>query len=117
MSGLGLRFTIGPEQFVPFHRTAHRERWKLLAGDPLELHLIHPDGEYEIRSLQTAATIEAGTLRAARLTPGGSRASCMREKAHPSASSDIVFPSAAEILREHPLHADVVRQFTLDGFD
>jgi hypothetical protein len=51
------------------------------------------------------------------LSDGGRRASCMREKGHPSASSDVVSPSAAEILREYPLHADVVRQFTLDGFD
>src|SRR5262245_40695381 len=73
----GGSFRMRPGEVVEFHRLVGcEEAWTLISGGPVELHLIHPDGRYEIRDLSLephragypATTIAQGILRAARLT-------------------------------------------------
>lgn len=106
-------FALGPGEFVPFHRLAVDERWTVASGDALQLHLIHSDGEYEVCLLEPGATavVRGGTLRAARLAPGGRLAVCARE-ANLSRAGLVEVPSGSEILRRHPLHARIVRDLT-----
>ena len=76
----GRSFLIAAGDVLAFHRVGGcDETWTLVAGGPVEVHLIHPDGRHEMRLLSfergavgaTATRIEAGVLRAARLAPGG----------------------------------------------
>lgn len=119
---LGGSFGVGAGDVVAFHRIhGCDETWTLVAGGSIELHLIHPDGRYENRLLAlgpapaggsagaaAATTIEAGSLRAARLAPGASRAALRRAVASGPWPPGIEIPRAAEILRRHPLHRAIV---------
>lgn len=40
-------FMVTEEGFSAFHRLQTDELWHFYTGDPLRLHLIHPDGRYE----------------------------------------------------------------------
>ena len=117
----GDTFSLGPGEAMAFHCVqGSDEAWTVVAGGPLELHLIHADGSYELRLLSidrnaveaSTTTIEAGSLRAARLAPGGRRALFRRAAApgHRTGVWDV--PGAAEILRRHPLHRAIILDLT-----
>jgi predicted cupin superfamily sugar epimerase len=112
-----------PGDVVEFHRvTGCEEIWMLHAGGPVELHLIHPDGRYEIRDLSLdlhraghpATTIGSGILRAARLVSPARSATLQRSIAPGQRLEQIDKPGAAEILREHPLHEAIIMDLTSD---
>jgi predicted cupin superfamily sugar epimerase len=112
-----------PGDVVEFHRvTGCQEIWMLHAGGPVELHLIHPDGRYEIRDLSLdlhragspATTIGPGILRAARLAAQAPGAMLQRSIAPGQQLRQIEKPGAAEVLREHPLHEAIIMELTSD---
>ena len=113
-------FGIGVGDVLAFHRVrGSDETWTLVAGGPLELHLIHPDGCHETRRLAPgsdrsarATTIDAGSLRAARLAPGAVPALVRRAVGSGKRAFRIEFPSSEEILRRHPLHRAIVLALT-----
>ena len=117
----GVSGRVGSCEAVAFHRVlGGDETWSVVAGGPLELHLIHADGRYELRvlSLDTDAagasttTIEAGSLRAARLARGGRRALFRRAAAPGHRIGVWDAPDPAEILRRHPLHRAIILDLT-----
>ena len=117
----GDTFSLGPSEAIAFHRVlGSDETWTVVAGGPLELHLIHADGSYELRVLSidrdpagaSTTTIEAGSLRAARLAPGGRRALFRRAAAPGHRTGERDVPGAAEILRRHPLHRAIILDLT-----
>lgn len=117
----GVSCRVGPCEAVAFHRVlGGDETWSVVAGGPLELHLIHADGRYELRVLSldpdavggSTTTVEAGSLRAARLARGGRRALLRRAAAPGHRSGVREVPDPAEILRRHPLHRAVIRDLS-----
>lgn len=117
----GDTFSLGASEAMAFHRVlGSDETWTVVAGGPLELHLIHADGSYELRVLSidrgpagaSTTTIEAGSLRAARLAPGARRALFRRAAARGHRTGEPEVPEAAEILRRHPLHRAIILDLT-----
>ena len=119
----GGSFRMMPGDVVEFHRiTGCEETWTLVSGGPVELHLIYPDGRYEIRDLSLdphragypATTIAPGILRAARLASLARGAALQRSIGQGQEVQQIEKPRAAEILREHPLHEPIIMELTSD---
>jgi predicted cupin superfamily sugar epimerase len=106
--------TLEPGEFVPFHRLKVEESWSVAAGDPVQLHLIHTDGEYQVRTVDTGPSlvVPSNSLRAARLVPGGRMAIYARRALTELLPGLVEVPSASDILREHPLHESIVRELT-----
>jgi predicted cupin superfamily sugar epimerase len=107
------------DEFSAFHRVVGTdETWELREGGPLEVHVIRRDGCHEKRRLSLEAggirteTIERGTLRAARLAPGARMARVARLPRTQLDGLVREFPTAREIVREHPLHEAVVLELT-----
>jgi predicted cupin superfamily sugar epimerase len=46
--GTSIYFLLPATSFSAFHRIHSDELWHFHAGDPLELHLLHPDGRHEV---------------------------------------------------------------------
>jgi predicted cupin superfamily sugar epimerase len=60
-----------------FHKLKHDEMWHFYAGDPIQLHLIYPDGKYQkvvlgdcVNNVQFV--IPKGVWQAGEIVPGGS---------------------------------------------
>jgi cupin superfamily protein DUF985 len=113
-------FLIAAGEMLAFHRIGGcGETWTLVAGGPVEVHLIHPDGRHEMRLLSidrdgsaVSAAIAPGVLRAARLAPGGMPARLRRSGGSERSRACVEFPRAADILRQHPLHRGIVLDLT-----
>jgi predicted cupin superfamily sugar epimerase len=114
-SGFSIRIATG--QVLSFHSVRGTdETWALVAGGPVEVHLIHADGRHELRLLSLDAhsagasrtTIEAGSLRAARLVPGARDARLERAASPGHRPGAMEVPEVAEILRRHPLHRGII---------
>jgi predicted cupin superfamily sugar epimerase len=117
----GRSFLIAAGDMLAFHRVGGcDETWTLVAGGPVEVHLIHPDGRHEMRLLSidrdasavSATAIAPGVLRAARLAPGGMPARLRRSGGSERSPACVEFPRAADILRQHPLHRGIVLDLT-----
>ena len=75
-------YSAQPRSFSRFHRLTCDESWSFYEGDPLELHLIAPDGTYRRVVLgpcreagqEYQHTIPAGTWQAGQLVEGGTYA-------------------------------------------
>lgn len=108
------RLLLRPGEIVPFQRMEREETWRVLRGDPVEIHLIHADGSYEKRVLDAGGRlrIAAGSLRAARLVAQGRSAEILRRVARGPGSKEPEIPLASRILREHPLHETILRGLT-----
>jgi predicted cupin superfamily sugar epimerase len=104
---------LRPGEVVAFHDLrGRRESWRVDAGGPVELHLIHADGRHERHLLEpsprggtAAVAVDPGCLRACRVAAGGVAALIRRVA---GTSADIDIPEAAEILRRHPLHRAII---------
>ena len=48
-------FLLDSASFSAFHRLASDEAWHFYHDSPLDLHLIHPDGHYECRTMGEGA--------------------------------------------------------------
>ncbi len=99
---------------------ASDETWHFYEGDPLELHLIHPDGDcYELRLLTAdldrgtpQTTVLAGSWQAARVAVDGqwSLGGCTVAPGFDFA--DFELPAAATIIAAHPAHETIIRALT-----
>jgi predicted cupin superfamily sugar epimerase len=71
--------TAAPGSFSDMHRLPTDEIWHFYLGDPVELLLLHPDGQDELVVLggdvlggqRVQTTVPSGTWMGARLRPGG----------------------------------------------
>jgi predicted cupin superfamily sugar epimerase len=117
--------------FSAFHRvTCSDEIWHLYAGGPLELHVIHADGEYERRILSVdvlgdsstpnqtdqplapCSIIPAGSWQAARNAPRSRWVFCGCTVAPGFDFADFEMPPAETIIAEHPQHEAIIRELT-----
>jgi hypothetical protein len=75
-----IHFLLPAGGFSGFHRVSSDEAWHHVGGDPVELHLLGPDGAHRVVRLDAAlpdgaqdhAVVPAGAWQAAR--PSGDRA-------------------------------------------
>ena len=72
-------FLLKQGNFSAFHRIQSDECWHFYAGNPLLVHVIHPDGKYELLKLGNQITdgetfqavVPAGSWFASETAPGG----------------------------------------------
>jgi predicted cupin superfamily sugar epimerase len=72
-------FLLEKDNFSAFHRIKSDECWHFYTGDSLLVHVIHPDGDYELiklgNSIETGenfqAVVPAGAWFASETAPGG----------------------------------------------
>lgn len=118
-AGTSIYFLLAAPDFSAFHRVATDETWHAYDGDPLELHLIHPDGRHEQRLLtrdltrgEPQTTVPAGCWQAARVAPGGGWTLGGCTVAPGFDFADFEMPPAAAIIREHPRRERLIRELT-----
>ncbi len=118
-AGTSIYFLLAAPDFSAFHRVTSDETWHWYAGDPLELHLIHPPGRYEQRLLTTdlargepQTTVLAGCWQAARVAAGGAWSLGGCTVAPGFDFADFELPPAATIIAEHPAHEPIIRALT-----
>lgn len=111
-------FLLPSGTFSAFHRIGSDEVWHHYDGDPLELHVIHPDDRHErvVLGRDVASghrpqhVVPGGAWQAA--TPIGARftlCGCTVAPAFDFAQFEM--PPQAELLSLLPRHGDLVRRF------
>lgn len=112
-------FLLPAGTFSAFHRIQSDEAWHYYDGDPLELHVIHPDERYERVILgrglgkgeRPQYVVPGGSWQAA--APKGSRYSlCGCTVAPAFHFAQFEMPPRAEMFAILPEHEDLVRRFT-----
>lgn len=81
-SAILMLFTDDPDSFSALHRLTTDEIYHFYLGDPIELTLLYPDGDFQTVTLgqnvlageQVQFVIPAGVWQGSRLKPGGSYA-------------------------------------------
>ena len=118
-AGTSIYFLFSSPDFSAFHRVATDETWHVYDGDPLELHLIHSDGRYELRLLtadltrgEPQTTVPAGCWQAARIAAGGAWALGGCTVAPGFDFADFEMPPAVVIVSEHPQHSALIYELT-----
>jgi predicted cupin superfamily sugar epimerase len=112
-------FLLPAGTFSAFHRIRSDEVWHHYDGDPLELHVVHPDGRHERVVLgrelgkgeRPQHAVPGGAWQAA--APIGARftlCGCTVAPAFDFASFEM--PARAELLAILPEHADLVQRFS-----
>lgn len=119
-AGTLIYFLLAAPEFSAFHRVRWTDEiWHFYAGTPLELHLIHADGRYEMRVLSNELThgepssvVGAGTWQAARVAGGSGFSFCGCSVAPGFEFADFEMPPARELIEAHPEHRAVIRTLT-----
>ena len=118
-SSTAIYFLLPAGTFSAFHRIPQDEVWHHYDGDPLELHVIHPDERYERVILGRSVgkgqrpqhVVPGGAWQAA--APIGDRFSLCGCTVAPAFDfAQFEMPPRAEMLAILPEHASLVRQFT-----
>ncbi len=104
-------FLLEAPDFSAFHRVRSDETWHFYDGDPVELHLIDPAGQHELRELTRTnpqTTVPANCWQAARLAAnrGWLLAGCTVAPGFDFA--DFEMPSASELTQIFPQHARLI---------
>ncbi|MBN1239939.1 MAG: cupin domain-containing protein [Gammaproteobacteria bacterium] len=119
-AGTLIYFLLAEGHFSAFHRVrCSDEIWHLYAGGPLELHIIDTAGARGSRTLTTdvfsgepTAVVDAGCWQAARLAPGAKWALAGCTVSPGFEFDDFDMPPREKLLREHPSHAEIIRELT-----
>lgn len=119
-AGTAIYYLLPAGEFSAFHRVTHSdELWHLYAGDPLELHVIRPDGSYDIHLLTAdltagapMAVVEAGCWQAARVADGGAWSLCGCTVAPGFTYADFELAEAETLIASFPQQEAVIRRFT-----
>lgn len=116
----GIYFLITAGNFSAFHRIVQDEMWHFYKGDPMQLHIIHPDGNYEcvtvgndLSSGQAPQyTVIGGSWFASEVKPGG-QFSLMGCTVAPGFDfADFEMPSRTELTQRFPQHKDLITKLT-----
>ena len=119
----GIYFLITQGNFSAFHRIIQDEMWHFYKGDPMSLHIIHPDGSYELIAIGN--DLESGQVPQY-VVPGGSwfasevandgRYSLMGCTVAPGFDfEDFEMPSREELTQRFPQHANLITKLTHDA--
>lgn len=107
-------YLLEGKDFSALHRLKQEEQWHFYSGDPLTLHIIHPDGTASAATLRSEgpfqATIKAGHLFGA--TVDGSFALVGCTVAPGFEYTDFELPSRTELLEAYPEHGELIAELT-----
>ncbi len=113
-------FLLPAGEFSAFHYlTTSDEMWHHYAGDPLELHMISPDGEHRVEVLGPAiergerpqALVPAGTLQAA-VVRGERWALCGCTVTPAFEFADFEMPARDALVARFPQHRETIERLT-----
>jgi uncharacterized protein len=119
---LGL-FTADGDSFSSMHRLQTDEVWHFYLGDPLEMLLLHPDGQSEIITLghdilnsqKIVHVVPHGAWMGARVRAGGDWALIGNTMAPGFTSSDFESGLRDELIARYPHERDMITALTRDG--
>ena len=114
-----IHYVLPPGEFSALHRVTSDEVWSWFDGDPLELHLLHPDGRREAVLLgrdvaagqRPQAVVPAGTWQGA--GPAGPRGSwCGCTVAPGFDFADLEMGRREQLIAAFPQHEATIRSLT-----
>ncbi|NCI46526.1 cupin domain-containing protein [Sediminibacterium soli] len=111
-------FLLEKGNFSAFHRIQSDECWHFYAGDPLQVHVIYPDGRYglirlgndPVNGCSFQAVVPAGCWFASETALGGSYSLVGCTVAPGFDFADFELAKQAELLSAYPSHATVIRR-------
>lgn len=113
-------FLLTSENFSALHRLRSDEIWNFHAGNSLTVHVIHPDGRYQ--ALRVGLEPETGATPQAVVPAGCWFGSTVEEPAGYALVGCTVAPGfdfadfeladRADLLKQYPRHADLIRRLT-----
>lgn len=106
--------------FSAFHVLSTDEIYHFYAGDPAELHLLHPDGSHQTVILGShvedgetpQAVAPGGAVQGSRVLPGGEYALLGTAMAPAFSPEDFRVCARAELLSRYPDQADIITALT-----
>jgi hypothetical protein len=115
--------TDEPDCFSAMHRLPTDEIYHFYLGDPVEMLLLHPDGNGErillgsdlVGGQKVQLVVRRDVWQGSRLVSGGSYALLGATMAPAFDPSDFVAGRREELVRDFPSHADMIRQLTRPG--
>lgn len=120
--GSAIFFLLTAEElgFSAFHILSTDEIYHFYAGDPAELHLLHPDGRHQTvilgPHLEKGETPQAvapgGTVQGSRVISGGEYALLGTTMAPAFSPKDFHLSTRAELLSRYPDQADIITALT-----
>lgn len=119
-SAIFFLLTTGPLGFSAFHVLGTDEIYHFYAGDPAELHLLHPDGRHQELTLgsgvQTGevpqAVVPAGVVQGSRVVPGGEYALLGTTMAPAFSPEDFHLSARADLLLRFPDQVELITALT-----
>lgn len=102
-----------------FHKLKHDEMWHFYAGDPIQLHLIYPDGSYKKVVLGDSLThsqfvIPKNVWQAGELVPGGNWGLFGCTMAPGFIGSEFTGGEKSELLKICPSQAEVINRLAVE---
>ncbi len=109
-------FLLLQGNFSAFHRICSDECWHFYEGDPLWVHIIHPDGHYQTITLGPGKNawyqwvVPAGCWFASEVAPGGEYAfvGCTVSPGFDFADFELATTDA--LVDRYPNHTDLIRR-------
>jgi len=113
-------FLLTRDNFSAFHRIKSDEVWHHYLGDALEIHMITPDGEYELAKVgkkmdqgeRPQFVVPAGTWFASRVVDGGSFGLAGCTVAPGFDFADFELAGAAELIQACPRYSGIIQKLT-----
>lgn len=112
--------TCDAGSFSDMHKLASDELWHFYLGDPMELLLLHPDGQHEIIVLgqnvlfkeKLQHLVPAGTWMGARVKPGGEYSVFGNTMAPGFTDNDFELGDRSTLSQQWPQHSDLIAALT-----
>ncbi|SDJ06722.1 cupin domain-containing protein [Natribacillus halophilus] len=113
-------FLLEPSNPSHFHRLRSDEIWYYHAGEPLSVHVIHPDGTYEQIKIgpnleegqQLSAVVPAGSIFGSSVQSHYALVSCLVSPGFVYADFELF--TQAELLADYPQHAAIIRELAYE---
>jgi predicted cupin superfamily sugar epimerase len=101
-----------------FHKLKHDEMWHFYAGNPIQLHLIHPDGKYQKVILGDSAenvqfVIPKDVWQAGELVPGGAWGLFGCTMSPGFIGSEFTGATALELIKIAPQHKETIERLAV----
>jgi uncharacterized protein len=115
-----LNFLVTPEAKVHLHRIRSDQMYHFYLGDPLEVLLLHGDGQFEVRTLghdldagmRPQLFLPAGTFHTARVRPGGRFSFLATSVWLRAEAADVEMGDAASLAIAYPDARELIESFT-----
>jgi predicted cupin superfamily sugar epimerase len=110
-------FLLVKDSFSAFHKILSDECWHFYTGDSVDLHVLHPNGRYELIKLgkdyeigeQFQAVVPAGAWFASSTSGEYSLVGCTVSPGFDF--NDFVLAKAVDLVNQFPDHANLIQQF------